>query len=238
MLLRRLAGRDDGRAKLRLSRLKLTSPRLECWECWSAGVLEVLEREMEIRFFDSSSEFREWLETNHQHAGELVLGFYKKGSGKRGISYAESVDEALCFGWIDGVQKNLGAISYSIRFTPRKKNSIWSLANLRRVERLKKSGRMKRAGLESHSMRDPAKTGIYSFENATRTLAVDEERKFRLEKTAWDFFQNQTPSYRRMAIWWIVSAKKDETRARRLSLLIEDSARERTLAQFTRSKSS
>jgi uncharacterized protein YdeI (YjbR/CyaY-like superfamily) len=193
--------------------------------------------EMEIRFFDSSSEFREWLETNHEHAGELVLGFDKKGSGKKGISFPESLDEALCFGWIDGVRKNLDAISYSIRFTPRKKKSIWSLANLRRVDELKKSGRMKRAGLESHSMRDPAKTGIYSFENATRKLAVDEERKFMLEKGAWDFFQKQTPSYRRMAIWWIVSAKKDETRARRLSLLIEDSARERTLAQFSRSKS-
>jgi uncharacterized protein YdeI (YjbR/CyaY-like superfamily) len=192
---------------------------------------------MKITFFNSSSEFREWLETNHEHAGELILGFYKKGAGRQGISYAESVDEALCFGWIDGVRRNLDAISYSIRFTPRKKESIWSLANLRRVERLKESGRMKPAGLDSYSMRDPAKTGIYSFENAVRTLAVDEERKFMLDKGAWDFFQKQTPSYRRMAIWWIVSAKKDETRARRLSLLIKDSASERTLAQFTRSKS-
>jgi uncharacterized protein YdeI (YjbR/CyaY-like superfamily) len=231
-----LEGGGDGRAKLRLSRLDLTSPD------WSIGVLECWSTrstaEMEIRFFDSSSEFREWLETNHERAGELILGFYKKGSGKKGLSYAESLDEALCFGWIDGVRKNLDAVSYSIRFTPRMKNSIWSLANLRRVERLKKSGRMKRAGLESHSMRDPAKTGIYSFENATRTLAVDEEKKFMSEANAWDFFQKQTPSYRRMALWWIVSAKKDETRARRLSLLIEDSASERTLAQFTRSKSS
>jgi uncharacterized protein YdeI (YjbR/CyaY-like superfamily) len=192
---------------------------------------------MKIRFFHSSSEFREWLETNHEQAGELILGFYKKGSGKQGISYAESVDEALCFGWIDGVRRNLDAVSYSIRFTPRKKKSIWSLANLRRVDRLKESRRMKRAGLESHSMRDPAKSGIYSFENAIRKLAVNEERKFVLEKNAWDFFQKQTPSYRRMAIWWIVSAKKDETRARRLSVLIEDSARGRTLAQFTRPKS-
>jgi uncharacterized protein YdeI (YjbR/CyaY-like superfamily) len=193
---------------------------------------------MKIRFFNSSSEFREWLETNHEHSEELILGFYKKGSGKQGISYAESVDEALCFGWIDGLRKNLDPISYSIRFTPRKKKSIWSLANLRRVDRLKASGRMKPAGLESHSVRDPAKTGIYSFENATRKLALDEERKFMLEENAWDFFQKQTSSYRRMAIWWIVSANKDETRARRLSLLIKDSASERTLAQFTRSKSS
>jgi uncharacterized protein YdeI (YjbR/CyaY-like superfamily) len=192
--------------------------------------------EMKVRFFDSSSEFRDWLKTNHEHGEELVLGFYKKGSGKRGISYAESVDEALCFGWIDGVRKNLDAVSYSIRFTPRKSKSIWSLANLRRVDRLKKSGLMQRAGLESYSMRDPAKTGIYSFENASRKLAVDEERKFMLEKNAWDFFLKQTPSYQRMAIWWIVSAKKDATRARRLSLLIEDSANERTLARFTRSK--
>jgi uncharacterized protein YdeI (YjbR/CyaY-like superfamily) len=200
--------------------------------------MQISDAKTEIRFFNSSSDFRTWLEINHEDGDDLTLGFYKKNSGKKGLSYADALDEALCFGWIDGLRKNLDDISYSIRFTQRKKKSVWSLVNLRHVDRLKKCGRMMPAGLHIHSVRDPAKAGIYAFENSSRKLAVDEERRFKLEKKAWDFFQKQAPSYQRTAIWWIVNAKKDETRARRLSLLIKDSANERKLARFTWSKSS
>jgi uncharacterized protein YdeI (YjbR/CyaY-like superfamily) len=193
---------------------------------------------MEIRFFDSSFDFRQWLETNHDKAKELTLGFYKKGSREKGINYAEALDEALCYGWIDGMRKRLDAISYSIRFTPRKTKSVWSLVNLRHVDRLKKSGRMMPAGLERHLERDPARTGIYAFENVDHKLATEEERKFKANKKAWDYFQEQAPSYQRTAIWWIVKAKKVQTQARRLSLLMNESANGKRLAHLTPSNRS
>src|SRR5918912_3317140 len=120
---------------------------------------------MKPRFFSSQEQFRRWLEQNHASAKELLVGFHKKGSGKKSITYAEALDEALCFGWIDGVRRNFNETSYTIRFTPRRPRSIWSLVNVRHVERLQKEGRMHAAGLDAYAQRDPKRTGIYSFEN-------------------------------------------------------------------------
>lgn len=187
---------------------------------------------MKIKFFKSAAEFRQWLEANHTCVGELWVGFYKKDSGKGGITYTEALDEALCFGWIDGLKKRVDALSYTHRFTPRKPKSNWSRANIRRVEQLKSSGRMRPAGLKAFAARQPAKSGVYSFENAPRELGPAEERQFRADETAWSFFQRQPPGYRRIAMWWVASAKRQETRARRLAQLIEDSHAQRRIRQL------
>ncbi len=148
-------------------------------------------------FFTTPSGFRAWLAAHHATATELTVGFHKLGSGKGGLTYPQALDEALCFGWIDGVRRSIDAHSYTIRFTPRRPKSIWSLVNIRHVERLQKSGLMAPAGLKAFAARDPARSGIYSFENARRDLAPAEEKKFRAAKKAWAFFQQQAPGYRR-----------------------------------------
>ena len=178
---------------------------------------------MQPKFFSSPEKFRQWLERNHDSATELLLGFHKKSSGLKSISYAEALDEALCFGWIDGVRKNLNETSYTIRFTPRKPRSIWSLVNVNHVERLKKAGRMHAAGLEAYERKAPERTGIYSFENRPRELSPEYEKTFRQNKAAWKFFQEQPPGYKRLMIFRTMSAKKEETRLRRLEQLIESS---------------
>jgi uncharacterized protein YdeI (YjbR/CyaY-like superfamily) len=178
---------------------------------------------MQLKFFSSPEKFREWLERNHDSATELLLGFHKKSSGKKSVTYAEALDEALCFGWIDGVRKNLNETSYTIRFTPRKPTSIWSNVNVKHVERLKKEGRMHRSGLEAYERRAPERTGIYAFENAPRELPPEYEKTFRQNKSAWKFFQEQPPGYKRLMVFRTVSAKKEETRLRRLKQLIESS---------------
>jgi uncharacterized protein YdeI (YjbR/CyaY-like superfamily) len=178
---------------------------------------------MEPKFFSSPEKFRQWLERNHDSATELLLGFHKKSSGKKSITYAEALDEALCFGWIDGVRKNLNETSYTIRFTPRKPRSIWSLVNVRHVERLQKEGRMHPAGLEAYERRSPELTGIYSFENRPRELSPEYEKTFRQNKAAWKFFQEQPPGYKRLMVFRTMSAKKEETRLRRLKQLIDSS---------------
>jgi len=180
---------------------------------------------MKPRFFKSQSEFRRWLEKNHAQETELMLGFYKKGSGKASITYPEALDEALCFGWIDGVRRSLGDDGYTIRFTPRKAKSIWSNVNVRHVERLKKLGRMAPAGLEAYALRDPKKTGIYAFENRPRELAPAYEKKFRSNKKAWEFFEKQPPGFKRLMIFRVMEGKQEETRQRRLAQLIEASAK-------------
>ncbi|HEU0039319.1 MAG TPA: YdeI/OmpD-associated family protein [Verrucomicrobiae bacterium] len=191
---------------------------------------------MKIKYFKSAIEFRQWLEVNHARARELWVGLFKKDSGKGGLTYAEAVDEALCFGWIDGLKKRVDDLSYTHRFTPRKPKSNWSRINIQHVERLKKAGRMTPPGLKAHAARAPERSGVYSFENAPRTLAAAQERQFKADKIAWQFFQRQPPGYRRTAIWWVVSAKKPETRARRLGQLIADSRKGRRLAQVSGSK--
>ena len=178
---------------------------------------------MQPKFFTSPEKFREWLERNHDSATELLIGFHKKSSGKKSITYAEALDEALCFGWIDGVRKSLNEISYMQRFTPRKPRSIWSNINVKHVERLKQEGRMHRAGIEAYERRAPERTGIYSFENAPRELPSEYEKTFRRNKGAWKFFQEQPAGYRRLMVFRTVSAKKEETRLRRLKQLIESS---------------
>ncbi|HSK65039.1 MAG TPA: YdeI/OmpD-associated family protein, partial [Pyrinomonadaceae bacterium] len=176
---------------------------------------------MKPKFFSTPSEFRKWLEENHDSASELLVGFHKKDSGKKSVTYAEALDEALCFGWIDGVRKSMNETSYTIRFTPRKPRSIWSNVNVRHVERLKKEGRMHSAGLEAFEKRDPKRTGIYAFETTPQTLSPACEKKFRQNNKAWKFFEAQPPYYKKLMIFRIMSGKKEETRLRRLEQLIE-----------------
>ena len=178
---------------------------------------------MKPTFFSSPEKFRAWLEQNHTRESELLVGFHKKSSGKKSVTYAEALDEALCFGWIDGVRKNLDETSYTIRFTPRKPRSIWSNVNVNHVERLKKEGRMHVAGLEAYARRDPERTGIYAFENEPRQLSPAYEKIFRQNKNAWKFFETMAPSLKKVSIFWIMSAKKEETRLRRLKHVIENS---------------
>ncbi len=178
---------------------------------------------MRPKFFTSAEQFRQWLQENHESATELLVGFHKKSSARNSITYAEALDEALCFGWIDGVRKNLNETSYTIRFTPRKPTSIWSNVNVRHVERLQKEGRMQPPGLEAFERRDAKRTGIYSFENRPRQLSPAYEKTFRQNKAAWKFFQEQPAGYKKLMVFRTMSAKKEETRLRRLQQLIESS---------------
>jgi len=178
---------------------------------------------MKAKFFSSPGQFRQWLEQNHDRETELLVGFHKKSSGKKSITYPEALDEALCFGWIDGVRRNMDETSYSIRFTPRQPRSIWSLVNVNHVERLKKERRMHAAGLAAYDRRDPERTGIYAFENEPRQLSPAYEKIFRQNKKAWKFFEQMAPSLKRTSIYWIMSAKKEETQIRRLKHVIENS---------------
>ena len=180
---------------------------------------------MSITFFKSRSAFRSWLEANHDKSTECWVGFYRRSAGKTGISYSEALDEALCFGWIDGVRKNVDTIRYTIRFSPRRARSLWSLVNTRRARQLKKLGRMTPAGLKAFAARDPKRSALCSFENTPRKLDPACERKFRANREAWNFFQAQPPGYQRTASWWVMSAKKEETRLRRLARLMNDSER-------------
>lgn len=176
------------------------------------------------RFFETPAEFRRWLEKNHATAREIIVGFYKKDSGRGGMVYRDALDEALCFGWIDGVVRRIDDESYCQRFTPRKPGSIWSKINVGHVERLKSAGKMTPAGLAAFEARTAARTGVYSFENQPRELPPAAEKQFRKHAAAWKFWQEQPPGYRRQMIWWIVSAKQESTQQRRLEKLIESSA--------------
>lgn len=175
------------------------------------------------RFFRSPQEWRAWLEKNHAKATEMVVGFHKTKSNAKGIAYKEAVDEALCFGWIDAVRKG-GDLTWSIRFTPRKPKSIWSAVNIKRIEELKAEGRVHASGLAAFEGRDLNQQKKYSFENRDAKLDAAAEKAFRANKTAWKNFQLMPPSYRHPAIWWVVSAKQEATRDRRLAALIADSA--------------
>lgn len=178
---------------------------------------------MNTLFFESPSQFRDWLDENHDKAQEIWVGFYKKGSGKLGITYKEALDEALCYGWIDGIRKSLDEERYMNRFTPRKPKSNWSAVNIKRVGELQALGRMKPAGLREFEKRDPSR--VYSYETNVRDLDPALEQRFRANPQAWDFFQAQAPSYRRTIQFWIMSAKQEETRLRRLDKLMESSAK-------------
>ena len=187
------------------------------------------------RFFAAPKDFRAWLEKHHATARELVVGFHKKGTTKRSITWPESVDEALCFGWIDGVRRSLGEEAYSIRFTPRRPRSIWSAVNVDRVAALEKAGRMSPAGRAAFALRTQERTGVYSFERAERAkLARAEQRRLDSDAKARAFFRAQAPWYQRAAIHWVVSAKREETRQRRLATLIASSAAGTTIPPLTR----
>jgi uncharacterized protein YdeI (YjbR/CyaY-like superfamily) len=182
------------------------------------------------RFFATPEAFRAWLDEHHQHETELIVGFYMRDSGKPSITWPESVDEALSFGWIDGIRRNVDEVSYSIRFTPRKARSNWSAINCRRMAVLIAEGRVRPAGMAAFEQRAPERTGIYSYENRHKAvLEPDAETAFRKNKKAWAYFEDQAPSYRRIAIWWVVSAKREETRRSRLKTLIDDSAKGRKI---------
>lgn len=186
-------------------------------------------------FFASPSAFRGWLEKRHDQAQELWVGFHKKSSGKPSITWPESVDAALCFGWIDGIRKSVNAESYTIRFTPRKPDSTWSAVNIKRAAELRKKGLMQPAGLNAFEKRQDDKSAIYSYENRkTAKLSGAYEKQFRGNKKAWNFFQAQPPWYRRTACWWVISVKKEETCLKRLATLIEDSEHRRLVAPLRR----
>lgn len=179
---------------------------------------------MTARYFASAAEFRRWLEAHHATERELPVGFYKKGSGKPGISYQDALDEALCFGWIDGVKKRVDAHRYTHRFSPRKPGSIWSVANTKRVKALIALGRMAAPGLEAFRRRDPAKTRLHSLENRPSTFDAALERAFRRHAAAWTFFRAQPAGYQRLMTFWVMAAKQQETRERRLAVLAKSSA--------------
>lgn len=190
---------------------------------------------MKPTFFATPADLRGWFRANHETETELLVGYYKKDSGKPSITWPESVDEALCVGWIDGIRKSLDADSYTIRFTPRKSSSIWSAVNIARVEALTQDGRMQPSGIAAFNQRRENKSGIYSYEQRDQiVLSEAETTAFQGNQAAWAFFQSQGESYRKAALWWLVSAKKAETRAKRLQTLIQDSANGRTIPQFTR----
>jgi uncharacterized protein YdeI (YjbR/CyaY-like superfamily) len=180
---------------------------------------------MSPKFFKTPAAFRKWLAANHHKAKELQVGFYKKGSGKLSITWPESVDEALCFGWIDGIRRNIDDESYLIRFSPRRPESIWSAVNVRNVERLIKEKRMMPAGLRAYEQRKEYRSGIYSYEQRPAELVEPYASQFRRNKAAWKFFQAQPPYYRKTMTWFILSAKTEETRLKRLKILIEASAK-------------
>lgn len=189
---------------------------------------------MKPTFFATAGELRKWLEKNHATATELLVGFYKKSSGRPSITWQELVDEELCFGWIDGVRKGIDETSYVNRITPRKSRSTWSAVNRARAKELIRLGRMHAAGVKAFERRSDDRSAIYSYEQRkTSSLDPKAERSFRANKTAWEFFRAQAPSYQRAAIWWVISAKREETRQKRLATLIGDSARGRTVGPLT-----
>ena len=183
-------------------------------------------------FFETPAQFRRWLTKNHAKMTELWVGFYLKAAARRGITWAEAVDEALCFGWIDGVGARVDDQRRATRFTPRKPRSIWSKRNVERAQEMIRLGRMRPSGLAAFEARVAARTGIYSHEQRNVALPRAAERKFRADADAWAFFRSQAPSYQRAAIWWVVSAKKEETKDRRLETLIDDSRNNRRIKQL------
>ena len=184
---------------------------------------------MKPKFFRTPTDFETWLEKNHATATELWVGFYKRGSGKLSITWPESVDQALCFGWIDGIRKRIDEISYQIRFTPRRRGSIWSAINIKRADELVRQKQMRPGGFNAFASRIENKSGIYSYEQRNTELKQPYAKLLKKNKAAWKFFQTQPLSYRKMIGWWIISAKKKETRMARLAKLIGESAKGKRL---------
>jgi uncharacterized protein YdeI (YjbR/CyaY-like superfamily) len=177
-------------------------------------------RETKAKYFNSGGEFHAWLESNHDRATELLLGFYKKSAGEKGITYPDALDEALAFGWIDGVRRGVDEERYTIRFTPRKARSIWSNVNVKRVGELIAAGRMKDPGLATFAKRDAERSGIYAYEREAAELDAAAMKALKADQAALAFHEKQPPAYRRLVAHWVMRAKKPETRARRLQILI------------------
>ncbi|MEQ1605833.1 MAG: YdeI/OmpD-associated family protein [Pyrinomonadaceae bacterium] len=184
---------------------------------------------MEPKFFANQQKFRDWLAKNHETETELLVGFHKVASGKPSMTWPESVDQALCFGWIDGVRKRIDDESYSIRFTPRKAGSIWSAVNIKKVEDLTEAGLMQPAGIVAFDKRTEAKSKIYSYEKEASDLSPEFEKQFRTNRKAWEFFTSQAPSYQKVMIHHIMDAKQEKTRASRLAATIAASEEQRRL---------
>ena len=184
-------------------------------------------------FFATPGEWRAWLNENHADEDEVLVGFHKKASRLPSMTWSESVDQALCFGWIDGVRRGIDETSYSIRFTPRRARSIWSDVNIKKVERLSEQGLMHPSGLAAFEKRSEERSKIYSYERANAKLDDASVKKFRANEKAWVFWESQPPGYRRTATWWVISAKRDVTRGRRLAALIEVSADGRRIDQLS-----
>jgi uncharacterized protein YdeI (YjbR/CyaY-like superfamily) len=177
-------------------------------------------------YFASPDELREWFDANHDTAPELWVGYWKKAAGRPTVTWAQAVDEALCVGWIDTTRYSVDEERSMQRFTPRRKGSNWSAVNIANVERLAREGRMRPAGIAAFEARTQARTGVYSYENRhSAALTPEEEARFRADEAAWSWFESRAPSYRTGAIWWINTAKRPETRERRLTQLIEESAK-------------
>lgn len=179
---------------------------------------------MKLVFFPTQKDLRRWFEKNHKKEKELLIGFYKVSSGKPSITWSQSVDEAICFGWIDGIRKSIDEESYSIRFTPRNPKSNWSAINIKKAEALIESGQMKSEGLILFNLRNEEKSRVYSYENAAVEFKKSYEKKFKANKKAWIYFQSTPPSYRKVTTRWVMSAKQETTRLKRLNELINDCA--------------
>lgn len=185
-------------------------------------------------FFDTTEQMYEWFGEHHDSLKEVFIGFHKKGSGRQGVDYASAVGVALCFGWIDGVLRPIDDVAYALRFTPRKPGSIWSKVNINRVEALMAKGLMQPAGVEAFERRKAERSGVYAFEQESVAFEPEAEAAFRANEAAWAFFEAQAPSYQRAATWTVTSAKRPETRAKRLATLIETSERGARLPQLSK----
>lgn len=214
-------------------RKPVPGPRPHCYTARAKTELDSPLR-MKVRFFKSSSALRSWLKTHHGNCTELWIGFHKISSGRTSVTYSEAVEQALCFGWIDGVKKSVDANSYTHRFTPRKPRSKWSAINIERARKLLATGAMETAGRKAFEGADVGSRS-YSYEQRnSATLSAAQQRQFRARKKAWEFFQAQPPGYRRTATWWVISAKKEETRQKRLATLIAHSLAAETIPPLTR----
>lgn len=191
---------------------------------------------MTPKFFKTPLDFRKWLEKNHLKEKELIVGFYKVNSGKKSINWSESVDQALCYGWIDGIRRSIDEESYSIRFTPRRANSIWSNVNLKKMEELDKKKLIQPAGYAIFEKRKENKSGIYSFEKVEINFSTEYVNQFKKNKKAWVWYQKQAPSYKKGVQHWVMSAKQDITQEKRLAQLILDCENERKIKQLSPSK--
>src|SRR5512132_2837658 len=193
---------------------------------------------MKVQFFKTPADFRKWLAAHHDSETERWVGFYKKASGKPSITWPQSVDEALCFGWIDGIRKSIDDVSYKIRFTPRQPRSTWSAVNIKGAQQLIDQGLVRPAGIKAFAAREENRSGIYSYEQRSPELPNQYGKKLKRNLAAWKSFQAQPPAYRKAANWYVLSAKKEETRLKRLDVLIEYSAQGRRIPQFTAVKKS